>query len=91
MTTIDPADQPDLDRVRGEMSRLHNSAPVTRRTEHDRLAEVRPDLAERLVRLEAEMRDLQPEPPTSLVGPLHEHVHISFEPGGTLEPREEDR
>lgn len=94
MTTTDPAELPDLDRARAEASRLNEPAPATGRTEYDRLADVRPDLAERLARLEAEMHTLDRESsadPRRKADPWRNHVHISHEPGGPVDLSGEPR
>jgi hypothetical protein len=39
---------PDFDRAAADAARLYESTPVTRRSELNRLAEARPDLAARL-------------------------------------------
>jgi hypothetical protein len=74
----------DPDVAVAEAARLHEPAPVTRTTEFDRLAAVRPDLAARLASLAEEMRRTAP-----VADSVQRRPYISFEPGGMLgeEPR----
>lgn len=76
----------DPDRMRAKVVRLEQLSPVTVQAEIYRLAAVRPDLADRLMRAALRLRELehaedrawQPHPG------FHQHVHIATEPGGEL-------
>lgn len=77
----------DPDVAAAEAARLHEPAPVTRTTEFDRLAAIRPDLAAKLASLEEEVRRTAPATErreVPVVDSFRQHPYISFEPGGIL-------